>query len=126
MAPRRVSSPSGGRSGRKATSAATKALRAARKARMGLRRDPGYLRWIRGLACEGCGEYGVDPHHEPPRSHGDWHDHRTVPLCRECHDLRHRLGARDFWLLQKCCPDTLTGSLRAQYLREHEDGEPPF
>ncbi len=36
-----------------------------------------------------------DPHHEPSRGAGGT-DKDTVPLCRRCHEERHRVGLRLF------------------------------
>ncbi len=41
------------------------------------------------------GVFCSDPHHEPPRSCGG-KDGDTVPLCREHHDERHRIGRSAF------------------------------
>ncbi len=97
----------------------------ARRQRADGRRDPAYLMWVRGQQCLGCGRYGCDPHHEPPRSHADWHDHKTVPLCRQCHDRRHAMGAVRFWLAIEAMPSTVIGALRASYSQSFAS-EPPF
>lgn len=52
--------------------------------------------------CEVCRVHGLKqstethPHHEPTVARGG-KDRDTVPLCRNHHNQRHRMGARRFW-----------------------------
>jgi len=51
-----------------------------------------YLEWIRTLPCCVCGLSGQsEAHHEPPKGMGGGHsgDFDAVPLCVECHRIRH-------------------------------------
>lgn len=60
-----------------------KRRRSGRRAR---RKDPAYLAWLARRRCLVCSRWPVELHHVPPKSHaGDWHDRKTVPLCREHH-----------------------------------------
>ena len=59
-----------------------------------------YLDFIRSKRCIICGNPETVAHHEslgrnamgskPP-------DHHAVPLCVNCHNSRHNVGARIFW-----------------------------
>lgn len=62
-----------------------------------------YRKFISEKNCMVCDAPGPnDPHHEdyqifnsgmamkPP-------DVQCVPLCRKCHDLRHKMGPKKFW-----------------------------
>lgn len=49
----------------------------------------------RESACLVCGSRPCDVHHEPTRARGGI-DKDTVPLCREHHDERHRIGRPAF------------------------------
>lgn len=55
--------------------------------------------WLRGYLradlLEGVAYFQTDPHHEPTRAAGG-KDKDTVPLCREHHDERHRIGRKAF------------------------------
>lgn len=71
------------------------------------RSDRLYLKWIERWPCALCGTFwGVRAHHEPAKGKGgcgDWHDHKTIPLCAECHIFgrmaRHRMrfGSCEAW-----------------------------
>lgn len=64
-------------------------------------------------AC-GCGRWelgAVHGHHEPPRSRGGL-DRDTLPLWWECHERRHRLGARRFWVECGKDPAVILADLR--------------
>lgn len=66
-----------------------------KRERKAARRDKAYSAWLHTQPCCVCGRYGIEQHHEPPRSHRGWHDHKSVPLCAEHHrgkDGRHTLG----------------------------------
>lgn len=56
------------------------------------RTDPARRAFAKNLGCvvgnREC-QGPVDPHHEPPKSSGGWHDWKTVGLCRLHHDARH-------------------------------------
>jgi hypothetical protein len=58
-------------------------------------RSRGYLDHVRAQPCAGCRAPGPsDPHHWGPRGVGmKTDDHRTVPLCRRCHDTYHQTGS---------------------------------
>lgn len=82
--------------------------RADSKARQAQKResleDPAYLKRVRELPCCICGRKPSDPHHWPrKRKNGrNWHDHKTIPLCRGCHTVKpdsfHRLvGSLRTW-----------------------------
>lgn len=45
--------------------------------------------------CLVCKAIPSDPHHEPTRARGGL-DPDTVPLCRACHERRHRIGKAAF------------------------------
>lgn len=64
---------------------------ARKAAKIADREDPAYLDRVRKLPCCMCGKKtGCDPHHWPKRRKnggGDWHDHKTIPLCRWCHTV---------------------------------------
>lgn len=62
-----------------------------------------YREFISGKPCiVCCSPYASDPHHEddgiknsgmgmkPP-------DTQCIPICRKCHDLRHKIGPLVFW-----------------------------
>ena len=63
-------------------------------------RSEGYLEFIRTHPCLECGDPKTVAHHEslgqnmmggkPPDTH-------AVPLCVACHDMRHHIGAENFW-----------------------------
>lgn len=57
-------------------------------------RSKDYLAFVREHACAGCRAAGPsDPHHFGARGMGQkTDDHRTVPLCRRCHDHFHDHG----------------------------------
>lgn len=66
----------------------------------------------RTLPCScGCARVPCDPHHEPPRSCGG-SDADTLPLFRECHDERHRVGGRAFWASRGRDPLAVKAALR--------------
>jgi len=54
-----------------------------------------YLAFVRAEPCASCRAPGPsDPHHWGPRGMGQkTDDHRTVPLCRRCHDHFHDQGS---------------------------------
>lgn len=66
-------------------------------------RSPRYLAWVRSQPCASCGRPATDAHHENEPGQGTLGgkcgDERTIPLCRECHDLRHLLGRGVLWWL---------------------------
>lgn len=92
--------------------------KARKKKRQSERVDDTYRAWIKTQACAACGRYGVDPHHEPPRSHEDWHDHSTIPLCRGCHHSRHHSGKKRFYERIRACPLALPLYYRGKYLTD--------
>jgi len=56
-----------------------------------------YAKFVRSLPCSNCGnDTGCDQHHEVGnkcRGVGlKSHDIRSMPLCRNCHSVFHRLG----------------------------------
>lgn len=59
----------------------------------------------RNSPCAVCVKLGIKqttethPHHEPPRGHRlrPGTDRDTVPLCRNHHNQRHRMGPVRFW-----------------------------
>lgn len=57
-------------------------------------RSRDYLAFVREKPCMSCRMPGPsDPHHWGPRGLGQkTDDHRTVPLCRKCHDHFHDTG----------------------------------
>lgn len=65
------------------------------------RRDRHYLAWLHTQPCLVCGSLQVAAHHEPPKSHVDWHDRDAVPLCHEHHNMgllsRHLLGGLELF-----------------------------
>lgn len=65
-------------------------------------RDKKHLAFVRTLPCLICGAYGCDAHHVRAfqlRTMGKRvGDDKTVPLCREHHDMAHGpLGEEAFW-----------------------------
>lgn len=55
-----------------------------------------FVQYVKALPCEKCGGSPCDVHHEPPRSRGaTWRD--VIPLCLECHFVRHQVGEATFW-----------------------------
>lgn len=71
-----------------------------KRARRRQQEDPAYLDFVRSFPCCICGELPVEPHHEPLKGAGgggDWHDHKTVPLCQRHHNAgrqsRHGVGS---------------------------------
>ena len=64
-------------------------------------RDKKHLDAVRELPCCKCGKpFGIVPHHEPGKDSGmglKTSDMRSVPLCYECHGMRHTLGKVSFW-----------------------------
>lgn len=55
--------------------------------------------WFRSLPCHICGGKARH-HHEPINGHGTsikGPDDEAVPLCDECHKLRHDTGRESFW-----------------------------
>ena len=66
-----------------------------RRARLMKRAFAEQAQLCRSMPCLVCWHSPCDPHHEPPRSVGG-RDCDTVPLCREHHDARHRLGKAEF------------------------------
>lgn len=83
-------------------------------------RDKAYLAWIRKKPCLVCGYSGQDsvPHHENERGHGGrgtkTSDHRTLPVCRICHDYRHTQG-RSCWIEWDIDPEAEIAKLQAEY-----------
>jgi len=64
-------------------------------------RDLARLAFARSMPCFTCGSIeGVHAHHESEVAKGTMggktSDRRTVPLCHECHRLRHETS-RSFW-----------------------------
>lgn len=65
-------------------------------------RSQAHCNFVRSHACCNCGEMaGIEVAHVRIGSSAgmgqkpdDW---RTVSLCRDCHDLQHRIGERTFW-----------------------------
>lgn len=56
------------------------------------RNCPAYLKAIRTESCWNCGYHKAEPHHFPHKgmgAGGNWHDLRTVALCRGCHRQCH-------------------------------------
>jgi hypothetical protein len=61
---------------------------------------PGYLEFIRRQPCRNCGRRGGEAHHEPLWMNAVGAkppDTQALPLCPECHQLRHNQGALTFW-----------------------------
>ena len=61
-----------------------------------------YLRFIRNQPCLNCGFSGqpCQAHHEGLGKRGlgiKPPDTQAVPLCRDCHVLRHQKGVDSFW-----------------------------
>jgi len=76
---------------------------ARRRERLGSRWDPAYLRFVGSHRCcvPGCNNGSAIPHHQPPKSHTDWSDHKTIDLCDHHHTNRysgsiHTLGVEEF------------------------------
>ena len=72
-----------------------------KRVRVAEQHDAEYLGFVASFPCLVCGRK-ASVHHEPPKSHaGEWHDHKTVPLCWIHHDRhspqgRHALGLEKF------------------------------
>jgi len=66
-------------------------------------RSKPYRIWLRTQPCEGCGSsVGVSAHHESALSSCNGigikvSDKYCLPLCAECHRLRHDTGPITFW-----------------------------
>ena len=59
-----------------------------------------YLDYIRSLPCEVCGKMAI-AHHEQITGRGmgtKCSDYETIPLCNDCHRLRHNRGKYSFWI----------------------------
>lgn len=58
----------------------------------GTRAQPAYLALLRKQHCWVCGYHKSQAHHYPHKGMGgggNWHDLRTVALCRGCHAAAH-------------------------------------
>jgi hypothetical protein len=74
---------------------AARRKRQKRQARM----DREFVAWAHTLPCICCGVYGVEWHHEPPKSNPAWSDRSGLPLCAEHHrgkNGRHMMGRKGF------------------------------
>lgn len=63
-------------------------------------RSESYKQFIRKQPCLNCGAQGNHAHHEGLGNRGiaiKPPDTQTVPLCPDCHALRHQKGADSFW-----------------------------
>ena len=91
------------------------------------RRDPDYLRWIKGLPCHVCGVYGVEAHHWPTKSNPAWHDTSAMPLCPEHHRGEagyHQLGRKGFEAEYGLSLAAVVLEYRGRYLMQAQ--EPAF
>ena len=62
-------------------------------------RSKRYLDFIRSKPCIICARKAV-AHHEAVTNRGigiKCSDYETLPLCEECHEIRHRFGKDTFW-----------------------------
>ncbi len=59
-----------------------------------------------------------------PRSCGGL-DPETLPLWWECHEERHRVGARAFWRSRGRDPDEILADLRAQVAADQPNNSLP-
>jgi len=62
-----------------------------------------YQKWVRTKRCWGCSRrWGIQFHHESALSNENGmsmkcSDKYGIPLCQDCHDIRHKLGPISFW-----------------------------
>ena len=70
-------------------------------------RNPAYLKFIRSKPCINCGIGDTaQAHHESFKQSGmgtKGPDIWTLPLCAQCHGVRHQIGFESFW--QSACLD---------------------
>ena len=53
--------------------------------------------FIQKLPCVRCGEGPCANHHDPTKGAGGTYTDIS-PLCHTCHQRRHNVGAKTFWL----------------------------
>ena len=62
-----------------------------------------YQAYVRTKPCWGCSwRWGIEFHHESKISNENGmgmkvSDKYGIPLCRDCHQIRHHIGAISFW-----------------------------
>lgn len=60
-------------------------------------RSERYLQWVRKQPCAICGIRAGQAHHEPLGENfvgGKPPDTHALPMCAECHELRHQHGVQ--------------------------------
>lgn len=64
--------------------------------KVGVRKNPDFVEYIREQWCCCCGTPGSDPHHVKTRGAGGQDEKNLVPLCRICHTTVHTRGRVTF------------------------------
>lgn len=82
-------------------------------------RSEKYKAFVRSYGCLVCGK-AAEAHHEPLFNSGMGKkdsDSVCLPLCPECHRLRHSMGCVTFWDRHNIAPEMWIIRLLTEYLQ---------